>query len=98
MQFDLSELVNRTYQLSAVKPDIASARPLWATLSAAAAASGEPATAAALRKLVADWRAIADEDSAEVDAELKAVEALQAYDEANRLKVSWAQPNAEHRL
>ena len=83
------------HQLSAVKPDVASARPLWETLSAAAAASEEPAIAAALRKVVSDWRAVADEDSAEVDAELEGVEALQAYHGADRLKVD-CQQHVEH--
>ena len=74
------------HQLQAAKPEAALLCPLWKTLTAAAAGSAGPA-AAALRSLVADSRAEADEDSAEVDAELGSVQVLQAYNSGDKLQV-----------
>ena len=82
----LQQLTSHMHQLQAAKPEAALLRPLWKTLTAAAAASNEPA-AAAFRGFVADSRAQADEDSAEVEAELAAVKTLEAYNSGQKLQV-----------
>ena len=85
-QSDLQQLDSRLHQLQAAKPEAALLRPLWKTLSAAAAACDE-ATAAALRGLVADSRAQADEDSAGMEAELATVKTLEAYNSGQKQQV-----------
>lgn len=63
-------------------------QPLWLTISAAAAASEEASTAAGLRGLVRSWRAQADEDSAEFEAELVGLNAQLAVQTGQTLQVT----------
>lgn len=85
---DLQQLSSHAQALQAGKPDAAMLRPLWLTISAAAAASSEAATAAGLRGLVRSWRAQADDDSAEFEAELVGLDALFASQTDQKLQVN----------
>lgn len=86
-QPDLQQLSSHAEALTAGKPEAAMLRPLWLTVSAAAAASSEAATAAGLRELVRSWRAQADDDSAEFEAELLGLDALFASQTGQKLQV-----------
>lgn len=87
-QPDLQQLSSRAQALQATKPEAIVLQPLWLTISAAAAASEEAATAAGLRGLVKSWMAQADEDSAEFKAELVGLSAQLAAQTGQKLQVT----------
>ncbi|KAL3149301.1 hypothetical protein ABBQ32_14165 [Trebouxia sp. C0010 RCD-2024] len=93
---DLQQLSSHAQALQAGKPDAAMLRPLWLTISAAAAASSEAATAAGLRGLVRSWRAQADDDSAEFEAELVGLDALFASQTDQKLQAARQAARAFH--
>ena len=63
-------------------------QPVWLTISAAAAASEDASTAAGLQGLVRAWRAQADEDSAEFEAELVRLDAQFASQTGQKVQVT----------
>ena len=83
----LQQLSSHAQALQAAKPEAAMLRPLWLTISAAAAASSEASAAAGLRGVVTSWRAQADDDSAEFEAELVSLKALFASQTGQKLQV-----------
>jgi len=85
-QFDIRQLFSRVQQLQAAKPELALLKPLWLTISAAAAASTN-GTQATLKGLVKAWRAQADDDSAEFSAELIGLGALQDHKKGHLAQV-----------
>ena len=87
-QPDLQQLSSYAKALQAAKPEAAILQPLWLTISAAAAASKEASTAAGLQGLVKSWRAQADEDSAEFEAELIGLDAQLASQTGQKLQVT----------
>lgn len=87
-QPDLQQLSSHAKALQAAKPEAAMLQPLWLTISAAAAASEEAAIAAGLWGLVKSWRAQADEDSAEFEAELVGLSAQLAAQTGQKLQVT----------
>ncbi|KAL3133073.1 hypothetical protein ABBQ38_006975 [Trebouxia sp. C0009 RCD-2024] len=95
-QPDLQQLSSHAEALTAGKPEAAMLRPLWLTVSAAAAASSEAATAAGLRELVRSWRAQADDDSAEFEAELLGLDALFASQTGQKLQAARHAARALH--
>lgn len=86
-QPDLQHLSSHAKALQAAKPEAAVLRPLWLTISAAASASSEAATAVGLKDLVRTWRAQADDDSAEFEAELVGLDAQLANQTGQKLQV-----------
>ena len=87
-QPDLQQLSGHAKALQAAAPEAAMLQPLWLTISAAAAASEAASTAAGLRGLVTSWRAQADEDSAEFEAELVRLDAQLAFQTGQKLQVT----------
>ena len=87
-QPNLQQLSSHAKALQAAKPEIAMLQPLWLTISAAAAASKEASVAAGLQGLVRSWRAQADEDSAEFEAELIGLNAQLASQTDQKLQVT----------
>lgn len=85
-QLDVSQLLSHVRQLQAAKPEVAALKPIWLSLSAAAAAATD-GTGAALEKLIKLWRAQADDDSAELDADLLRLSALHGYEQGHTLQV-----------
>ena len=85
-QLDVSQLLSHVRQLQAAKPEVAILKPIWLSLSAAAAAATD-GTGAALEKLIKLWRAQADDDSAEFNAELMRLSALHSYEQGHTLQV-----------
>ncbi len=80
------QLFSHVQQLQAAKPELALLKPLWLTISAAAAASTE-GTQATLKGLVKAWRAQADDDSAEFSAELIGLGALHDHKKGHLAQV-----------
>lgn len=72
--------------LQAAKPSLAAVKPLWLTISAAAAAAG-PEAAASAKGFVEEWMTDADLESADVTADLLGVEVLQLQHTKQSLKV-----------
>ena len=100
---NLQQLFSHVKALQAVKPEVAMLQPLWLTLSAAAVTSTDPSVAATLQGLVRAWRAQADDDSAEFEAELAGLSARQAFQSSQKLQVMqspqtpvWLHPVSEH--
>ena len=89
-QPNIKQLFGHVQKLQAAKPGVALLKPLWATISAAAAASTE-SMATALGGVVRAWRGQADDDSAEVNADLLGLDAMQAHQAGHKHK---ARPNA----
>lgn len=85
-QLDVRQLHSHVQQLQAAKPELALLKPLWLTISAAAAVSTD-GTQAALKDLVKAWRAQADNDSAECTAELIGLGALQDHKQGHLAQV-----------
>ena len=85
-QLDVTELLSHAQQLQAAKPEVALLKPLWLSLSAAAVALKD-GTGKALEGLVKAWRAQADDDSAEFDADLISLNALRCYKQGHALQV-----------
>ena len=81
------QLFSHAKALQAAKPEAAMLQPLWLTISAAAAASADASSAAALKGLVKAWRAQADDDSAEFDADLIGLDVQLAHQEGRKLQV-----------
>ena len=85
-QLDVRQLFSHVQQLQAAKPELALLKPLWLTISAAAAASTD-STQATLKGLVKAWRAQADDDSAEFSAELISLCSLQHHKKGHLAQV-----------
>jgi len=85
-QLDVRQLFSHVQQLQAAKPELALLKPLWLTISAAAAASTD-STQATLKGLVKAWRAQADDDSAEFSAELIGLGSLQDHEKGHLAQV-----------
>ena len=85
---NLQQLFSHAKALQAAKPEVAMLQPLWLTISAAAAASADPSAAATLQDLVKAWRAQADDNTAEFEAELAGLSAQQAFHTGQKLQVT----------
>lgn len=72
--------------LQAAKPSLAAVKPLWLTISAAAAAAG-PEAASSAKGFVQEWMTDADLESADVTADLLGVEVLHLHHTKQSLKV-----------
>ena len=90
-QLDVRQLFSHVQQLQAAKPELALLKPLWLTISAAAAASTD-GTQATLKGLVKAWRAQADDDSAEFSAELISLCSLQRHKQGHLAQVGPSEP------
>jgi len=85
-QLDVRQLFSHVQQLQAAKPELALLKPLWLTISAAAAASTD-STQATLEGLVKAWRVQADDASAEFSAELFGLGALHDHKQGHLAQV-----------
>ncbi|KAL0025266.1 hypothetical protein WJX77_012112 [Trebouxia sp. C0004] len=94
-QLDARQLFSHVQQLQAAKPELALLKPLWLTISAAAAASTD-GTQATLQGLVKAWRAQADDDSAECTADLIGLCALQDHKKGHLAQAARQAARAHH--